>query len=240
MTGSPVTGETAVKGTLAPPVAKYPKTPLRILVADDHAVVRLGVKQILTASLPAVELGEVANSTEVLDAIRARPWDLLILDIGLPGRSGLELMPELKLVAPRMPVLILTMHSEDHFAMRLLKSGVAGYLTKERAPEELIQAVNKILAGGKYISTRLAERIAMSLDTSTDKLPHETLSDREFQVMRMIASGMSVAEIAEALALHVRTVGTFRRHILRKLNLKTTQEIAYYAIRGGLIDWPQS
>jgi DNA-binding NarL/FixJ family response regulator len=132
------------------------------------------------------------------------------------------------------------MHGEEHFALRLLKSGVAGYLTKERAPEELVEAVTKIVNGGKFISNHLAERIAMSLDASSDKLPHERLSDREFQVMRMLASGMTVAEIAAALSLHVRTVGTFRRHILRKLNLKSTQEIAYYAIRGGLIDWPQS
>jgi DNA-binding NarL/FixJ family response regulator len=172
--------------------------------------------------------------------VRGRDWDLLVLDIGMPVRNGLEIMSELKHAAPHLRILILTVHAEEQFALRLLKAGVAGYLTKERAPEELVRAVRKIMAGGKYVSTALAERIARSLDTSVDKLPHETLSDREFQVMRMIASGMSVAEIAEALSLHVRTVGTFRRHILRKLNLKSTQEIAYYAIRGGLVDWPQT
>ncbi|MCC6188397.1 MAG: response regulator transcription factor [Anaerolineales bacterium] len=209
--------------------------PLKILVADDHAVVRLGVRQILMEKFP-VAVGEAANGHELLDRLREQAWDLLILDIGLPGRSGLELMPEIKQTAPGLRVLVLTMHGEEHFALRLLKMGVAGYLTKERAPEELVEAVEKIVSGGKFISSHLAERIAMSLDSSLDKLPHERLSDREFQVMRMLASGLSVAQIAEALSLHVRTVGTFRRHILRKLNLKSTQEIIYYAIRGGLID----
>ncbi len=210
------------------------------MIADDHAVVRAGVRGILTQNFPGAEIGEASNGQEVLEAVRAAAWDLLVLDIGMPVRSGLEIMAELKHAAPDLRILVLTVHAEEQFALRLLKSGVSGYLTKERAPEELVQAVTKILAGGKYVSTVLAERIALSLDTSVDKLPHETLSDREFQVMRMIASGMSVAEIAEALSLHVRTVGTFRRHILRKLNLKSTQEIAYYAIRGGLVDWPQA
>lgn len=213
---------------------------MRILIADDHSVVRLGVKSIIKNAFPNAEVGEAANGQEVLDAVRSNAWDVLILDIGMPVRSGLEIMSELRHIAPQLRILMLTIHAEEQFALRLLKSGVSGYLTKERAPEELVLAIRKIMSGGKYVSTVLAERIALSLDTSVDKLPHETLSDREFQVMRMIASGMSVAEIAEALSLHVRTVGTFRRHILRKLNLKSTQEIAYYAIRGGLVDWPQS
>ena len=213
---------------------------LKILIADDHSVVRMGVKHIVLGAFPNAEVGEAANGQEVLEAVRTSAWDVLILDIGMPVRSGLEIMSELRHIAPQLRILMLTIHAEEQFALRLLKSGVAGYLTKERAPEELVQAIRKVMSGGKYVSTVLAERIALSLDTSVDKLPHETLSDREFQVMRMIASGMSVAEIAEALSLHVRTVGTFRRHILRKLNLKSTQEIAYYAIRGGLVDWPQS
>ncbi len=213
---------------------------MKVLIADDHSVVRLGVKHIVVSAFPGAEVGEAANGQEVLEAVRAEPWDVLILDIGMPLRSGLEIMSELRHVAPSLRILVLTVHAEEQFALRLLKSGVAGYLTKERAPEELVHAIRKVMAGGKFVSTVLAERIALSLDTSVDKLPHETLSDREFQVMRMIASGMSVAEIAEALSLHVRTVGTFRRHILRKLNLKSTQEIAYYAIRGGLVDWPQT
>jgi two-component system invasion response regulator UvrY len=220
--------------------AEVDNSKLKILIADDHAVVRLGVKHIVLGAFPNAEAGEAANGQAVLEAVRDAPWDLLILDIGMPVRSGLEIMSELRHMAPHLRILVLTVHAEEQFALRLLKSGVSGYLTKERAPEELVQAIRKIMAGGKYVSTVLAERIALSLDTSVDKLPHETLSDREFQVMRMIASGMSVAEIAEALSLHVRTVGTFRRHILRKLNLKSTQEIAYYAIRGGLVDWPQS
>lgn len=212
---------------------------LKIVIADDHSVVRQGVRHIILSEFPDAELYEASNGLEVLEAVRAQLCDVLILDIGMPVRSGLEIMSELRHIAPELRILVLTVHAEEQFALRLLKSGIAGYLTKERAPEELVQAIRKVMAGGKYVSTLLAERIALSLDTSVDKLPHETLSDREFQVMRMIASGMSVAEIAKSLSLHVRTVGTFRRHILRKLNLKTTQEIAYYAIRGGLVDWPQ-
>jgi two-component system, NarL family, invasion response regulator UvrY len=214
--------------------------PLRVLIADDHPVVRLGVQQILATSFSPLEFGEAETGQAVLDMVRSAAWDLLVLDIGLPGRSGLEIMPELKRLAPDLRILILTMHAEEQFALRLFKSGVAGYLTKERAPDELIEATKKILGGGKYVSNALAERIALSLDASIDRLPHETLTDREFQVMRMMASGMTVAQIAKALSLHVRTVGSFRRHILRKPNLHSTPEIAYYAIRGGLIDWPQS
>ncbi len=222
------------------PVAVTSTTPLRILVADDHAVVRRGVSQILKETFGPLEVGEAASGQEVMAAVRQGHWDLLTLDIGMPGGSGLEIMHALRQLAPDLRILVLTIHAEEQFALRLLKSGISGYLTKERAPEELIVAVKKILAGGKYVSPMLAERIAMSLDTSVNKLLHESLSDREFQVMRMIASGLSVAQIAHALSLHVRTVGTFRRHILRKLNLKSTQEIAYYAIRAGLIDWPQT
>ncbi len=209
----------------------------RFLVADDHSVVRMGVRRILAEHFPGAVITEVSNGQAVLEAARTGTWDVLILDIGMPGRNGMEIVPELRRLAPDMRTLVLTMHAEEQFALRLLKTGVAGYITKERAPEELVQAVRKIMAGGRYVSSGLAERIAAALDTSVDKLPHETLSDREFQVMRMIAQGMSVAEIAEALSLHVRTVGTFRRHILRKLNLKSTQEITYYAIRSGLVDW---
>ncbi len=222
------------------PVALTPGISLRILVADDHAVVRRGVSQILKGAFSPLEVREAASGQDVLAAVRQGHWDLLILDIGMPAGSGLEIMPALRQLAPDLRILVLTIQAEEQFALRLLKSGISGYLTKERAPEELILAVKKILGGGKYVSPMLAERIAMSLDTSVDKLLHESLSDREFQVMRMIASGLSVAQIAQALSLHVRTVGTFRRHILRKLNLKSTQEIAYYAIRAGLIDWPQS
>jgi two-component system invasion response regulator UvrY len=209
----------------------------RFIIADDHVVVRAGVRRILLEQFPQAVIGEAANGQEVLEAVRTGAWEMLILDIGMPVRSGLEIIPELRRLAPGLRILVLTMHAEEQFALRLLKSGVAGYVTKERASEELVLAVKKILGGGKYVSDILAERIAVALDTSVDKLPHETLSDREFQVMRMIAQGMSVAEIADALSLHVRTVGTFRRHILRKLNLKSTQEIAYYAIRTGLVDW---
>ena len=222
------------------PVTVTTGLPLRIMVADDHAVVRRGVSQILNGAFSPLEIHEATNGQDVLAALRQGHWDLLILDIGMPAGSGLEIMPALRQLAPDLRILVLTIHAEEQFALRLLKSGISGYLTKERAPEELILAVKKILAGGKYVSPMLAERIAMSLDTSVDKLLHESLSDREFQVMRMIASGLSVAQIAQALSLHVRTVGTFRRHILRKLNLKSTQEIAYYAIRAGLIDWPQN
>jgi DNA-binding NarL/FixJ family response regulator len=209
---------------------------VRVLLADGHPVVRLGVRQILREHFHSVEVGEAGSGAEVLQRLQDRRWDLLILAINLPDRNGLDLLPEIRAVAPALPVLVLTIHGEAEYGLRVLQHGAAGYVTKDSSPETIALAVERILAGGRYVSSTLAARLATHLATGSYDLPHETLSSREFQVLRLLASGLSVAEIAAALTLHVRTIGTFRRSILRKLQLNNTQEIVYYAIRHGLAE----
>jgi two-component system, NarL family, invasion response regulator UvrY len=213
---------------------------MKILIADDYAIVRLGVRRIVLDAFPNAVIGDAADGQAVLEAVHAGPWDLLILDVAMPGRSGLDILPELRALAPKLPILALSNHDEKPFALRMLQGGAAGYITKERASDELVLAIRRVLAGGRYVSLALAERIAISMDRSLTRLPHEKLSPREFQVIRLLGDGKTVAEISQALSLDLRTIGTFRRHILRKLQLKSTQAIVYYAIRAGLVDWPGS
>jgi DNA-binding NarL/FixJ family response regulator len=207
----------------------------RILIGEDHPLVRVGVRKILEQAFDCIMIGEAASGPEVLAAADRAHWDLLILDLGLPERSGLDILPELKERHRTLPILVLTMHTEEQMGLRLLRAGVAGYLTKDGDSEELVEAVRRVLAGGKYISLRLAERVAEQLDTTSSRLPHESLSAREFQITCLLGEGRSITEIAAKLSLDPRTVGTYRRHILRKLHLTTTQEIVYYAIRQGLV-----
>ena len=209
---------------------------LKILVADDHAVVRQGVRGILMEEFGPVTFGEARNSEELMEAIRKQEWDMLILDITMPGKSGLDALKEIRPLRPRLPVLVLSMHPEDQFAVRVLKAGAAGYMTKERAPEELIGAIKKVLAGGKYVSSTLAERLAFNLDQETEKAPHEMLSDREYEVLCMIASGKTVGEIADILYLSVKTVSTYRARILEKMNLRTNAELTHYAMKNHLVE----
>jgi len=209
---------------------------LRVLVADDHAVVRRGVRDILMEEFGPVTFGEARNSEELMEAIRKQEWDILILDITMPGKSGLDALKEIRPLRPRLPVLVLSMHPEDQFAVRVLKAGAAGYMTKERAPEELIGAIKKVLAGGKYVSSTLAERLAFNLDQETEKAPHEMLSDREYEVLCMIASGKTVGEIADILYLSVKTVSTYRARILEKMNLRTNAELTHYAMKNHLVE----
>jgi DNA-binding NarL/FixJ family response regulator len=209
---------------------------LKILVADDHAVVRQGVRGILMEEFGPVTFGEARNSEELMEAIRKQEWDILILDITMPGKSGLDALKEIRPLRPRLPVLVLSMHPEDQFAVRVLKAGAAGYMTKERAPEELIGAIKNVLAGGKYVSSTLAERLAFNLDEETEKAPHEMLSDREYEVLCMIASGKTVGEIADILYLSVKTVSTYRARILEKMNLRTNAELTHYAIKNHLVE----
>ncbi|MFZ0928415.1 MAG: response regulator transcription factor [Syntrophobacteraceae bacterium] len=209
---------------------------MKVLIADDHAIVRRGLKLILSEEFSRIIFGEARNGQEVLDHVWKQDWDIVVLDITMPGRSGLEVLRELKQLRPKLPVLILSMHSEDQFGMRVLKAGAAGYMTKENVPEELVKAIRKVLAGGKYISPGLAEQLAFNLEEDTGRPPHEKLSDREYQVMCMIASGRTVKEIAVELALSIKAISTYRTRILEKLKMKSSAELTYYAVKNKLVD----
>lgn len=207
---------------------------IKILVADDHAVVRRGLIQILTEHSDLAVVGEAQHAQELFTLVRSQAWDIVILDVSMPGRSGLDVLKELKSEFPTRPVLILSSHPEDQYAVRTLKAGAAGYLTKDSAPDELVIAVRKAMQGGKYVSATLAEKLAFNLTSETDRLPHETLSDREYQVMCRIASGKTVSEIADEFSLSVKTISTYRTRILEKINLKNNAELTHYAIQHGL------
>jgi len=209
---------------------------IKVLIADDHAVVRQGLKQILGETSDMQVVGEATTGPEALEKARAEGWDVMILDLTLPGRSGFEILKALRAEKPDQPVLILSMHAEDQFAVRLLKAGASGYLTKESVPEELIKAIRKVVAGGKYVSPALAERLAFEMDAAPERLPHEALSDREFQVMQMIATGKAVKQIAEELSLSVKTVSTYRARVLAKMEMRTNAELTHYAVRHGLAE----
>jgi two-component system, NarL family, invasion response regulator UvrY len=209
---------------------------MRVLIADDHAVFRRGLKETLAEAFSAVVFGEARTAQEALDHVRRQNWDVVILDISMPGKSGLDILDELKRLRPKLPILLLSMHPEQQFARRALKAGAAGYLTKDGVPEELKEAVKKIVGGGRYVSATLAEKLAVDLREGSDLPPHELLSDREFQVLRMIASGKTVKEIAEELSLSVKTVSTYRARILEKTGMKTNAELIRYALQAELVD----
>ena len=209
---------------------------LRILIADDHPIVRKGLKQILSEESDMGVFGEAQNSQEVLELVQKQDWDIVILDITMPGRGGIDVLKELKHERPKLPVLMLSVHPEDQYAVRALKAHASGYMTKDSAPEELVKAIRKILRGGKYISSTLAEKLAFDLETETEKPLHETLSDREHQVLLMIASGKTVSEIAEELSLSVKTIDTYRARILEKMKMKTNAELTHYAIKNKLVE----
>jgi two-component system, NarL family, invasion response regulator UvrY len=208
---------------------------IKILVADDHAIVREGLKQIVADTSDMVVAGEAVDGQEVLDKVRKEDWDLILLDISMPGRGGIDVLKDLKIEKPKLPVLVLSMYPEEQYAIRALKAGAAGYLTKESAPEELIEAIRKVSRGGKYISASLAESLVSHVGTNSEKPLQETLSDREYQVMLMIASGKTVTEIASELSLSVKTISTNRVRALRKMGMKNSAEITYYAIKHGLV-----
>ncbi len=202
---------------------------------DDHAVVRRGLRQILADEFRRADFGEARNAQEALARVWKEKWDVVVLDISMPGRSGLEVLREIKNAKAKVPVLVLSMHPEDQFAMRVLKSGASGYMNKESAPEELVRAVQKLLAGGRYVSPSLAEKMALYLTEDIKGTPHERLSNREFQVMRLIASGKTVREIAEENFLSVKTVRTYRQRILEKMGLKRNAELIRYALEHKLV-----
>ncbi len=209
---------------------------MRILLADDHAVVRHGLKQILADEFKRATFGEARNAQEALNLVWKEPWDVAVLDITMPGRSGLEVLREIKKSRPKLPVLVLSMHPENQFAVRVLKRGASGYMTKESAPGELVGAIKKVLEGGRYVSPSLAEKLATYLSSDQQKPPQELLSDREFQVLRLIASGKIVSEIVRELSLSVKTISTYRTRILEKMGLRNNAELMHYAMQHQLVE----
>ena len=209
---------------------------LRILIVDDHPIVLQGLKQTLADAADVGEIREAATGQEALDLVRQGDWDAVVLDIGLPGRSGLEILKDIKRERPRLPVLILSMHPEDQYAIRALRAGAGGYLTKEAATEKLVDAIRKITSGGRFISPDLAERLATELTVDPTGPPHASLSDREFEVLRLIASGISVGDVADRLSLSVKTVSTYRARILEKMRMKNNAELMQYVLANRLLD----
>jgi two-component system, NarL family, invasion response regulator UvrY len=209
---------------------------MRVLIADDHAVFRRGLRETLADAFSGVTFGEANTAKETLDRVREHNWELLILDISMPGPSGLDILGDLKNLRPKLPVLLLSMHPEEQFARRAFAAGAAGYLTKESVPEELSAAVRRVLAGGRYVSSNLGERLAYDLRKGSDRPAHELLSQREFQVLRMIASGKTVKQIADEISLSIKTVSTYRARILEKTGMKTTAELIRYALHSHLVD----
>ena len=209
---------------------------MRVLIADDHALLRRGLIEILTRQLEDVVCGEAEDARQILTQVQDHKWDLVILDVSMPGRSGLDVLADLKRLRPKLPVLVLSMHPEDQYGKRVLRAGAAGYMNKDSAPEELIKAIHKVRAGGRYVSPALAEVLASDLGQPIDEPPHAQLSDRELEVLRLIGSGKAISQIAELLHLSVTTVSTYRARILDKMNLTTTAELMNYAVRNGLAD----
>ena len=209
---------------------------IRVLIADDHAILRRGLQEILVRELEGAVCGEAKDATEILARIQEAGWDIVILDVSMPGRSGLDVLRDLKAARPKLPVLVLSMHPEDQYGKRMLRAGAAGYMNKESAPEELVKAVRKVLAGGRYVSAALAEKLAFDMSDDTGRPLHEVLSHREFEILRMIGAGRAVSQIAEELHLGVTTVSTYRARILVKMQMTTTAELMHYALHNHLID----
>jgi DNA-binding NarL/FixJ family response regulator len=208
----------------------------KIIIADDHPIVRAGMKQIISEVSDLMVTAEASDGRGLLSKIRSEEFDLVILDITMPRMDGLDVLKQLKIDKPKLPVIVLSVHPEDQYAMRVLKAGASGYVTKASAPDELINAVRKVCRGGKYISPTIAEKLAFQLDADFEEMPHELLSDREYQVLCLLASGKSVTQIAEQLALSVKTVSTYRARILEKMDMKNNAELIHYAVQNKLVD----
>jgi DNA-binding NarL/FixJ family response regulator len=208
----------------------------RVLVVDDHPIVRRGIVDVLSGAIPNSFVGQASTASEALSAIWGDNWNLVVLDISLPGKNGLEVLKEIKAARPRLPVLVLSGFPESQFAPRMLKAGASGYLTKEAPPETLIQAVRRTIAGGKYVSPEVADRLISDLSADTSRPPHEQLSDREYDVMLRLASGKSVGQVAEELNLSVKTISTYRSRLLEKMRMANNAELTQYAIRAGLLE----
>lgn len=208
----------------------------RILIADDHEIVRRGLRQILTDEFPKLQVGDAANARDAVEAVRKQAWDAVLLDINMPGRSGLDVLEELKRLRPPMPVVVLTAFPEEDYAVRAFKLGASGYVSKESASDELLAALRKALAGGRYVTASLAEKLAASVAGDAPAAPHETLSNRELQVLRLIAQGRTIKEVAAELTLSEKTIGTYRTRLSEKMGLSTNVELARYAFQHKLAD----
>jgi len=209
---------------------------IRIIIADDHAFLREGIKKTIQDEIDMVIVGEASNGSDALNIIRELDPDVVIMDISMPGKSGLDLLKDLKIMKKKYRILILSMHPEDRFAIRALKAGASGYLTKESAPDELVKAIRTVLTGRKYVSKALAEKLADILSDDMEKQPHELLSDREYEVFVKIASGKKAVDIAAEISISVHTVNTYRARILEKLNMNSNVELTQYAMHNNLID----
>ena len=207
---------------------------IRILIADDHPIVRQGLRRILSEETDMHVLGEAETSQQALDLFENGEWDVVVLDLAMPGRGGIEVLKEIRRLRPRVPVLILSVSPEEQFAIRALKAGAAGYVTKLTAPGELVTAIRKAVSGGRYVSAQLAERLAVQASSATRPLPHDALSDREYQVLQLLAAGKTITQIARELTLSVKTISTHRSRILEKLHLRTTAELIRYALEHSL------
>jgi two-component system invasion response regulator UvrY len=208
---------------------------LKVLIAEDFPLFRRGIKDLLSGSLGSLTVGECTNAHDLLELVRHKKWDVLILDIGMPGTTGAEALMQVKKERPSLPVIILSMHPEYQYAVRMFKAGADAYLTKASAPEELVKAIKKVLAGGQYVNQSLGEKLVRLVHQPADRMPHELLSDREYEVMRFLASGKTVSEIAESMRLGVTTISTYRARILDKLSLKNNAELMRYAVQHGLV-----
>ena len=207
---------------------------IRVFITDDHAIVRKGFRQIIEETTDMEVVGEAATGDEMLEQAMRADWDVLVLDLSMPGRSGLDVIQTLRDLKPKLPILVLSMHPEDQYAIRLLKSGIAGYVNKETALDSLVNAIRKVVAGGKYVSTALAEKLAFDLSGSNSQTPHEALSDREYRVLCMLGEGKTITQIAEGLFISTKTVSTYRTRILEKMNFNTTADLIRYAVENKL------
>ena len=210
--------------------------PVKILIVDDDPIFRHGLKDILAGHFRDAVFAEADEAQRALEEVWQTNWDAVVLDINLPGRSGLDILREIKKARPALPVLVLSMHPEEQYAVRILKAGASGYITKVKAPEQLAEAIKKLLAGGKFVSAAIAESLITTLNMPVTSVPHEVLSDREYQIMRLIAVGKTVKEIGFDLSLSVKTVSTYRTRVLKKLDFKTNADVIRYAMRERLVD----
>ncbi|HVL58412.1 MAG TPA: response regulator transcription factor [Burkholderiaceae bacterium] len=209
---------------------------IRVVIADDHAIVREGLKQLLLAAGDLEVVAQAKDGFEVMQHVRDADFDVLLLDMSMPGRSGMELIRQVKSEKPRLRILVLTMHEEQQYAVRAIRSGASGYLTKESAPAQLVAAIRKVAAGGAFISAEVAEQLALGAMPQSESAPHETLSDREFQVFRLLVAGRTVSEVAEQLNLSVKTVSTHKARLMQKMGMSTHTELIRYAISHKLLD----